>query len=71
MHRGSQVYYVFGFLFVVAMILAVTTMESTVLLCYFHLCAEDYHWWWRSFLTGASSAVFLLGYAFVFYFKYV
>ncbi len=71
MHMGSQVYNVFGFLFVVAMILTVTTMESTVLLCYFHLCAEDYHWWWRSFLTGASSAVFLLGYAFVFYFKYV
>ena len=71
MHRGLRVYYVFGFLFVVVMILAVTTMESTVLLCYFQLCAEDYHWWWRSFLTGASSAVFLLGYAFVFYFKYV
>ena len=30
----------FGFLFVVSVILALTVSETTVLLCYFHLCAE-------------------------------
>ena len=30
----------FGFLFLVFIILAITCSETTVLLCYFHLCAE-------------------------------
>jgi len=30
----------FGFLFVVFVILLVTCSEATMLLCYFHLCAE-------------------------------
>lgn len=42
----------FGFLFLVFLILVITCSETTILLCYFHLCAEDYHWWWRSFLTS-------------------
>lgn len=36
--------------------------ETTVLLCYFHLCAEDYQWWWRSFLTSGFTAVYLFVY---------
>lgn len=30
----------FGFLFLVFIILVITCSETTVLLCYFHLCAE-------------------------------
>ena len=41
----------YGFLFLVFVILVITCSETTILLCYFHLCAEDYNWWWRSFLT--------------------
>lgn len=37
---SSQTYYMFGFLFLVFLILVVTCSETTVLLCYFHLCAE-------------------------------
>lgn len=33
-------YYMFGFLFLVFIILLITCSEATVLLCYFHLCAE-------------------------------
>lgn len=33
-------YYMFGFLFLVFIILIITCSETTVLLCYFHLCAE-------------------------------
>lgn len=38
--RSSQVYYMFGFLFLVFLILVITCSETTILLCYFHLCAE-------------------------------
>ena len=34
---------------------------------YFQLCAEDYRWWWRSFFTSGSCAIFLWVYA-IFYF---
>ncbi|ESW26875.1 hypothetical protein PHAVU_003G155900 [Phaseolus vulgaris] len=62
-----QFYYIFGFLFIVLIILIITCAEITVVLCYFQLCSEDYNWWWRSYLTSGSSALYLFLYA-VFYF---
>ncbi|KAJ7515225.1 hypothetical protein O6H91_22G006100 [Diphasiastrum complanatum] len=62
-----QFYYIFGFLFLVFLILIVTCAEITIVLCYFQLCSEDYNWWWRSYLTAGSSALYLLLYA-TFYF---
>uniref|UniRef100_A0A667XYA5 Transmembrane 9 superfamily member n=1 Tax=Myripristis murdjan TaxID=586833 RepID=A0A667XYA5_9TELE len=59
---SHQMYYMFGFLFLVFIILLITCSEATILLCYFHLCAEDYHWWWRSFLTSGFTAVYLFIY---------
>ncbi|KAB7507772.1 Transmembrane 9 superfamily member 2 [Armadillidium nasatum] len=59
---SSQTYYMFGFLFLVFVILVITCSETTILLCYFHLCAEDYHWWWRSFLTSGFTAFYLFLY---------
>ncbi|CAG7891456.1 unnamed protein product [Brassica rapa] len=63
----NQFYYIFGFLFLVFVILIVTCAEITVVLCYFQLCSEDYLWWWRSYLTSGSSALYLFLYA-TFYF---
>ena len=40
-----QFYYLFGFLFVVFIILIITCAEITIVLCYFQLCSEDYNWW--------------------------
>ncbi|XP_059637735.1 transmembrane 9 superfamily member 8-like [Cornus florida] len=62
-----QFYYIFGFLFIVFVILLVTCAEITIVLCYFQLCSEDYQWWWRSYLTSGSSALYLFLYA-AFYF---
>lgn len=59
---SNQIYYMFGFLFLVFVILVVTCSETTILLCYFHLCAEDYHWWWRSYLTSGFTAFYLFIY---------
>ncbi|CAG2171155.1 unnamed protein product, partial [Oppiella nova] len=59
---SNQMYYMFGFLFLVFTILVITCSETTVLLCYFHLCAEDYHWWWRSYLTSGFTSFYLFVY---------
>lgn len=64
---SHQMYYMFGFLFLVFVILVVTCSEATILLCYFHLCAEDYHWWWRSFLTSGFTAVYFFFYCVHYY----
>jgi transmembrane 9 superfamily protein 2/4 len=60
-------YYVFGFLLLVFLILAVTCSEICIVMTYFQLCSEDYHWWWRSFFTAGSSAFYMFGYS-IFYF---
>lgn len=62
-----QLYFVFGFLFVVLVILVVTCAEITIVMCYFQLCNEDYRWWWRSYLSAGSSGGYLFLYA-VWYF---
>ncbi|KAL1547766.1 Transmembrane 9 superfamily member 7 [Salvia divinorum] len=63
----NQFYYIFGFLFLVFVILMVTCAQITIVLCYFQLCNEDYRWWWRSYFTSGSSAIYLFLYA-IFYF---
>ena len=64
-----QFYYIFGFLFLVFIILIITCAEITIVLCYFQLCSEDYHWWWRSYLTSGSSALYLFLYAAFYFFS--
>mmetsp|Transcript_21160 Transcript_21160/g.49622 ORF Transcript_21160/g.49622 Transcript_21160/m.49622 type:complete len:667 (-) Transcript_21160:66-2066(-) len=62
-----QFYYLFGFLFLVLVILVLTCAEITVVMCYFQLCSEDYHWWWRSYLTSGSCALYLFCYSVLYY----
>lgn len=64
-----KIYYVFGFLFLVFGILILTCAEVTILMCYFHLCAEDYHWWWRAFFTSGASAFYIFLYSVMYYFS--
>ncbi|GBG31966.1 Transmembrane 9 superfamily member 9 [Hondaea fermentalgiana] len=64
----DQFFSLFGFLFIVFMILIVTCAEITVVLTYFALCGEDYRWRWRAFFTSGSSALYLFLYS-VFYFS--
>ena len=63
-----QFYYAFGFVVLVLLILAITCAEIAVVLVYFQLCGEDYRWWWRSFLTSGSSALYLWGYTCFYFF---
>jgi transmembrane 9 superfamily protein 2/4 len=61
-----QLYYMFGFLFVVFFLLVVTCAEIAVVMVYIQLCREDYHWWWRSFLAAGSVGIYLFIYSIVF-----
>jgi len=63
-----QFYYVFGILGIVFVILIITCAEISILLCYFQLCHENYHWWWRSFWSSGSAALYLFGYS-IWYFS--
>ena len=57
----GKVYYMFGFLFLCYGIMTITCAAVTVLVVYFLLCAENYHWQWRAFLCAGASA----GYVFL------
>lgn len=63
----NQYYYLFGFLFLVFIILVISVSQISIVMVYFQLCGEDYHWWWRSFIISGGSAFFVLAYS-VFYF---
>jgi transmembrane 9 superfamily protein 2/4 len=64
---GHTFYYIFGFLFIVFVILVLTCAEITIVMCYFQLCAEDYHWWWRAYLTAGASAFYMFLYSIFYY----
>ncbi|KAI0305469.1 Nonaspanin TM9SF [Multifurca ochricompacta] len=59
---ASRAYYAFGFLALTAGVVGLTTATVTILFTYFILCAEEYRWHWRAFLTGGGSAFWLLAY---------
>ncbi|KAI5059937.1 hypothetical protein GOP47_0025032 [Adiantum capillus-veneris] len=59
----GRVYYVFGFLFVVLVLLVLVCSEVSVVLTYMHLCVEDWRWWWKSFFASGSVALYVFLYA--------
>merc|ERR1719215_1746246 len=63
-----QFYYLFGFLMLVIVILVVTCAEISITITYFQLTNENYHWFWRSFLGSASSAVYVFMYSWLYYY---
>ncbi|CAE7895689.1 TMN9, partial [Symbiodinium necroappetens] len=62
-----QFYYLFGFLALVLVILLITCAEISIALTYFQLTAENYNWWWRSFLASGSSAVYVFLYSMMYF----
>ncbi|KAF1319421.1 Endomembrane protein 70, partial [Globisporangium splendens] len=59
----DKYYYMFGFLLLSFVILVHTCAEITIVLTYFQLCAEDYNWWWRSFLVSGSCGFYVFLYS--------
>ncbi|GAB4824702.1 hypothetical protein Ancab_007567 [Ancistrocladus abbreviatus] len=54
-------------LFITFCILILLTALLSVGLTYFQLSMEDHQWWWRSFLRGGSTAIFMFIYCIYFY----
>lgn len=57
---SHHVYYFFGYVFVVFVLLTVIIAEVSVVLCYFQLANENYHWWWRAFYIPATVVICIL-----------
>jgi len=58
-----QIYYIVGFLWVVALILFTTCALVSIVTCYLQLCGEDHQWWWRSFLNCAGGGFYFFVYS--------
>ncbi|KAJ4375181.1 Transmembrane 9 super member 2 [Neocucurbitaria cava] len=65
----SKVYYMFGFLFICFGLMIITSAAVTVLMIYFLLCAENYHWQWRSFFTAGASAAYVFASCLLYWIK--
>ncbi|CAL5374319.1 unnamed protein product [Camellia sinensis] len=59
----GRVYYVFGFLFIVMILLVVVCAEVSLVLTYMHICVEDWKWWWKSFFASGSVAIYIFLYS--------
>ncbi|XP_057793619.1 transmembrane 9 superfamily member 1 [Salvia miltiorrhiza] len=63
-----KVYYVYGFMLLVFVILIIVTVCVTIVGTYFLLNAENYHWQWTSFFSAASTALYVFLYSIYYYY---
>nr|POE93550.1 transmembrane 9 superfamily member 1 [Quercus suber] len=64
---SSRIYYMFGFLFLSFGLLIATSASVTILMIYFVLCAENYHWQWRAFASSGASAIYVFLYSLIYW----
>mmetsp|Transcript_47439 Transcript_47439/g.151954 ORF Transcript_47439/g.151954 Transcript_47439/m.151954 type:complete len:597 (-) Transcript_47439:85-1875(-) len=62
-----KVYYVYGFMLLVFLILVIVTVCVTIVGTYFLLNAENYHWQWTSFFSAASTSIYVFLYSIHYY----
>ncbi|KJR84361.1 uncharacterized protein SPSK_08782 [Sporothrix schenckii 1099-18] len=63
----SKIYYMFGFLFLCYGLMIITCAAVTVLMVYFLLCAENYHWQWRAFLAAGTTSLYIFANAIIYW----
>lgn len=63
-----KVYYVYGFMLLVFVILIIVTVCVTIVGTYFLLNAENYHWQWTSFFSAASTSLYVYLYSIYYYY---
>ena len=56
----------FAFVFVSFVFLTLATAFSSIMAVFLRLRTEDYHWWWRGFLSGTAPALYI--YLYMLYF---
>jgi hypothetical protein len=59
----------FGFLFLSFGLLVATSAAVTILMIYFLLCAENYHWQWRAFASSGASAGWVFAYSLLYWIR--
>ncbi|KXT04032.1 hypothetical protein AC578_4948 [Pseudocercospora eumusae] len=64
---SNRIYYMFGFLFLSFGLLIVTSAAVTILMIYFLLCSENYHWQWRAFASSGASAGYVFAYSLLYW----
>lgn len=64
---SNRIYYMFGFLFLSFGLLIVTSAAVTIIMIYFVLCAENYHWQWRAFASSGASAIYVFAYSLIYW----
>jgi transmembrane 9 superfamily protein 3 len=65
---NRQVYYVYGFMLLVFVILLIVTVCVTVVGTYFLLNSENYHWPWTAFGCGAAVSGYVALYSVHYFF---
>jgi len=60
-------YRLYGALVISGFLVILLSLSLTILFTYFQLNAENYKWWWRSFIAGGSVALFVFGYCVYYY----
>lgn len=63
-----KIYYVYGFMLLVFIILTIVTVCVTIVCTYFLLNAEDYRWQWTSFMAAGSTSIYVYAYSFYYFF---
>lgn len=63
----SQMYYLFGFLFLCFIVVCLVSGEVSILMIYLLICKEDHRWWWVSIAIPGGSAGYFFVYAIVYY----
>ena len=52
-------YSMFGFLLLSILSQAIIISLLSIISTYMQLCSQNYHWWWRSFVIGASGSLYI------------
>ncbi|XP_023769790.1 transmembrane 9 superfamily member 4 [Lactuca sativa] len=66
---GHRIYTLYSIVSIVFFLLLIMTALVSVALTYFQLAAEDHQWWWRSFLCGGSTGLYIYVYCIYYYFE--
>jgi transmembrane 9 superfamily protein 3 len=64
----NKVYYVYGFLLAVGVLLSIVIINVSITCTYVLLNAEDYRWHWSAFLCTGSTGLYVFVYSLVYYF---
>ena len=67
----GRVYYVFGFLAISGLTVAIAAAEVAVVMIYFLLVFEDHRWWWRSVVIPGGMGIWFFLYSFHYYSEYL